>query len=64
MFGYDRLQIKQGFQHVFINCTMMKSAASIYSRICKELQLKPSGTSEKASLSAIEKFLEKKHKMM
>ena len=43
---------------------MMKSAASIYNRICKELQLKTSGTSEKASLSAIEKFLEKKHKMM
>ncbi|CAH0726607.1 unnamed protein product, partial [Brenthis ino] len=57
-------KIKEGFKQVYINCTMMKSAASIYSRICKELQLPTSGTSEKASLSAIEKFLVKKHKMI
>lgn len=42
----------------------MKSAASIYGRICKELQLQTSGSTEKACFNAIEKYLNKKHKMM
>uniref|UniRef100_A0A2A4JC29 Cell division control protein n=1 Tax=Heliothis virescens TaxID=7102 RepID=A0A2A4JC29_HELVI len=55
---------KEGYKQVYINCTMMKSAASIYSRICKELQLPMSGSTEKACYSAIEKYLKKKHKMI
>ncbi|XP_045764736.1 polycomb group protein Psc-like [Maniola jurtina] len=54
-------KIRDGYKQVYINCLMMKSAASIYCRICKELQITTSGTSEKACLSAIEKYLFKKH---
>ncbi|XP_050551682.1 polycomb group protein Psc-like [Spodoptera frugiperda] len=57
-------KFKEGYKQVYINCTMMKSAASIYSRICKELQLPTSGTTEKACFNAIEKYLKKKHKMI
>ncbi|XP_041978201.1 cell division control protein 6 homolog [Aricia agestis] len=57
-------KVKYGYQQVYVNCTMMKSASSIYNRICKELRIKTSGTSEKASLSAIEKFLCTDHKMI
>ncbi|XP_050361986.1 polycomb group protein Psc-like [Nymphalis io] len=57
-------KIRDGFKQVYINCTMMKSAASIYSRICKELQLPTTGTSEKACHNAIENYLVKKHKMI
>ncbi|CAH2108972.1 unnamed protein product [Euphydryas editha] len=57
-------KIRDGYKQVYINCTMMKSAASIYSRICKELQLPTSGTSEKVCLNTIENYLIKKHKMM
>ncbi|XP_047515374.1 cell division control protein 6 homolog [Pieris napi] len=57
-------KIKQGFKQVYINCTMMKSASSIYTRICNELHIKTSGTTEKACLTAIEKYFNKKHKMI
>lgn len=57
-------QIRSGYKQVYVNCTMMKSATSIYSRICSELQLKTAGTTEKACLTAIEKYFNKNHKMM
>ncbi|CAK1549795.1 unnamed protein product [Leptosia nina] len=57
-------KIRDGYTQVYINCTMMKSAASIYNRFCSELKIKTSGTSEKACLSAIEKYFSKKHKMI
>ncbi|XP_059059438.1 polycomb group protein Psc-like [Achroia grisella] len=57
-------KFKSGYTQVYINCTMMKSAASIYSRICNELQIRTSGSTEKACLNAIEKYLQKKHKMI
>lgn len=57
-------KIKEGFKQVYINCTMMKSAASIYSRVCKELGLKMTATTEKACVKAIEKYLQKTHKMI
>ncbi|XP_068620800.1 polycomb group protein Psc-like [Battus philenor] len=57
-------KIKNGYKQVYVNCTMMKSATSIYSRICKELQLRPMGTTEKACLSAVEKYLKKNDKMI
>lgn len=57
-------KVKENYKQVYVNCTMMKSAASIYSRICKELQLETSGSTEKACLTAIEKYLSRKHKMI
>lgn len=40
------------------------SAGSIYNRICQELHIKSVSSTEKASLTAIDKYLAKKHKMM
>ncbi|XP_058461542.1 cell division control protein 6 homolog [Malaya genurostris] len=47
---------------VYVNCTSMSSAGSIYKKICEELQLSPAGTTEKLYLNAIEEYLKKKHK--
>ncbi|XP_053686835.1 cell division control protein 6 homolog [Sabethes cyaneus] len=47
---------------VYVNCTSMSSAGSIYRRICEELQLHAAGGTEKHYLSAIEEHLKKKHK--
>ncbi|CAG9784520.1 unnamed protein product [Diatraea saccharalis] len=57
-------KIVKEYKQVYINCTMMKSAKAIYNRICCELELETSGTTEKACLSAIEKHLKKNHKMI
>ncbi|XP_063838794.1 polycomb group protein Psc-like [Ostrinia nubilalis] len=57
-------EIVDGYEQVYINCTMMKSAASIFNRICKDLKLKTTGGTEKSCLTAIEKHLRKKHKMI
>ncbi|KAL4715214.1 hypothetical protein ACJJTC_012261 [Scirpophaga incertulas] len=57
-------KIIEGYQQVLINCTMMKSATRIYNRICKELKLATTSTTEKSCLNAIEKYLQKKHKMI
>ncbi|XP_053624118.1 polycomb group protein Psc-like [Plodia interpunctella] len=56
-------KFRESYKQVYVNCTMMKSATSIYNRICKELQLKTAGSTEKACLKAIESYLQKKHKM-
>lgn len=56
-------EFKNGYKHVYVNCTMMKSAASIYKRLCSELQLKTNGSTEKACLTSIEKYFSNKHKM-
>lgn len=42
----------------------MKSASSIYNKICLQLNLKPSASTEKAYLRAIDKYLSSKHNMM
>lgn len=47
---------------VYVNCTSMSSAGSIYKKICEELSLKVGGTSEKFYLVAIEEYLKRKHK--
>ncbi|VVC95060.1 cell division control protein 6 homolog [Leptidea sinapis] len=57
-------KVQKGYQQVYINCTMLKSAASIYNRICTELQLPTSGTSMKACLGAIHKLFKNNHKMI
>jgi len=51
-------------QHIYINCTAIKSATSVYSRLTKQLNLKVIGKSEKDHLAAIEKYLKRKHKMI
>ncbi|XP_055538119.1 cell division control protein 6 homolog [Wyeomyia smithii] len=47
---------------VYVNCTSMSSAGSIYKKICEELQLQAAGGTEKYFLSAIEEYLKRKHK--
>ncbi|XP_039441629.1 cell division control protein 6 homolog [Culex pipiens pallens] len=47
---------------VYVNCTSMSSAGSIYKKICEELSLSVAGTSEKFYLMAIEEYLKRKHK--
>ncbi|XP_066256939.1 cell division control protein 6 homolog [Euwallacea similis] len=47
---------------IYINCTAIKSATAVYSRLNKELHVKETGKSEKENLSAFENYLKKKHK--
>lgn len=47
---------------VYVNCTAIGSAGGIYKKICEELQLTVTGTTEKMFLTAIEEYLKKKHK--
>ncbi|GBP11851.1 Cell division control protein 6 homolog [Eumeta japonica] len=56
-------EFKKGYRQVYVNCVMAKSPGKIYERVCHELKLKTSGTSEKACLAAVEEYLRKKHKM-
>ncbi|EFA03095.1 cell division control protein 6 homolog [Tribolium castaneum] len=55
-------QISSGIEHVYVNCTSIKSSGSIFSRIAKDLGIKASGKSEKDYVGAIEKFLQKGHR--
>lgn len=56
-------EFADSFQKVYVNCTSMKSAGTIYSKIIQELgvQCPKSG---KNSKSTIEKYLVKSHKMI
>lgn len=54
---------KKAFQIVYVNCTTMKSAATIYSKIIEELELK-APKSGKNSKAMIEKYLVESHKML
>ncbi|CAH1104483.1 unnamed protein product [Psylliodes chrysocephalus] len=54
--------VKFKLAHVYINCTAIKSPTAIYSRIIKELNLKPNGKTEKDHLTQIDKYLRKHHK--
>ncbi|XP_058053268.1 cell division control protein 6 homolog [Anopheles bellator] len=47
---------------VYINCTSIKSVGSIYKKISEELGLKVTGGTEKLYQSAIEAYLQRKHK--
>ncbi|XP_076630215.1 cell division cycle 6 isoform X1 [Colletes latitarsis] len=51
---------KSRFKVIYINCTTMKSAAKIYSKIIQELGLSPG----KNCKTTIEKYLISKHKML
>lgn len=53
----------QGFKKVYLNCTSIKSAGTIYSRIIKELGVKGTARNEKEYLSLIEKHFSKSKKM-
>lgn len=54
---------KTKFKIVYINCTTMKSAATIYAKIIQELGL-PASKSGKNGKAVIEKYLASKHKML
>lgn len=54
---------KSSFKTVFINCTAMKSASAIYSKIIQELNL-PVPKSTKSSKAIIEQYLKTRHKML
>ncbi|XP_036143018.1 cell division control protein 6 homolog isoform X2 [Monomorium pharaonis] len=56
--------IKSKFKMVYINCTSMKSAAAIYTRIIQELSIPSVTKSGKNSKAVIEKYLTFKHKML
>ncbi|XP_066138337.1 cell division control protein 6 homolog [Euwallacea fornicatus] len=47
---------------IYINCTAIKSATAVYSRLNKELHVKETRKSEKDNLSTFENYLKKKHK--
>ncbi|KAF7392950.1 cell division control protein 6 isoform X1 [Vespula maculifrons] len=51
------------FKVIYINCTTMKSAATIYSKIMQELGM-PAPKSSKSSKAIIEKYLMSNHKML
>ncbi|CAH0556864.1 unnamed protein product [Brassicogethes aeneus] len=56
--------IASEFLNVYVNCTAIKSANSIYKRIAKELSIKNIGKAEKDYLQSIENYLKKNHKMI
>lgn len=55
-------KLKKAFQIVYVNCTTMKSAATIYSKIIEELGIKVPKLSK--SKAAIEHYLVNSHKML
>ncbi|XP_046676138.1 cell division control protein 6 homolog [Homalodisca vitripennis] len=57
-------QIADAYKVIYLNCTSMNSCKSVYSRIVSELKLKTLSHSEKASLTAIEKYLESRTRKM
>lgn len=45
------------YKELYVNCTSVKTAYSIFSRVAKELNIKVTGRSEKEYISAIENYL-------
>ncbi|XP_011695267.1 PREDICTED: cell division control protein 6 homolog isoform X1 [Wasmannia auropunctata] len=60
----QRSDVKSKFKVVYINCTSMKSAAAIYTKISQELAITSATKSGKNSKAAIEKYLTSKHKTL
>ncbi|XP_029048860.1 cell division control protein 6 homolog isoform X1 [Osmia bicornis bicornis] len=56
-------EFKSQFKVIYVNCTTMKSATTIYAKIIQELGLSTSKT-VKDKKAAIEKYLISKHKML
>ncbi|CAG5101744.1 Similar to CDC6: Cell division control protein 6 homolog (Homo sapiens) [Cotesia congregata] len=54
-------EFKSAFKIIYVNCTTMKSAGTIYTKILQELKV-PAPKSEKAGKAAIEKYLRSSHK--
>ncbi|XP_076243224.1 cell division cycle 6 [Calliopsis andreniformis] len=57
-------KFKSSFKVVYVNCTTMKSAATIYAKIIQELGLTTALKTAKHSKMIIEKYLASKHKML
>ncbi|XP_008544810.1 cell division control protein 6 homolog [Microplitis demolitor] len=56
-------EFKSSFKIIYVNCTSIKSAGTIYTKILQELNI-PAPRAEKASKAAIEKYLRSSHKMV
>lgn len=54
-------EFKSAFKIIYVNCTTMKSAGTIYTKILQELKVS-APKSEKAGKAAIEKYLRSSHK--
>ncbi|XP_044752179.1 cell division control protein 6 homolog isoform X2 [Coccinella septempunctata] len=59
----ENSKIEKDFKKVYVNCTSIKSAGTIYSRIIKDLGVKGTARSEKEYLSLIEKHFLNSKKM-
>lgn len=55
-------RLSSNVKMVYINCTSIKSAGSIYKKICDELSITVKGSTEKHYLTAVEAYFGKKHK--
>ncbi|GLV38605.1 Cdc6 [Carabus blaptoides fortunei] len=56
------MKIESQYKGVYINCTAIKSAQAVYSKIATGIGLKSANRTEKGYLSTIEKHLTSKHK--
>ncbi|XP_060658944.1 cell division control protein 6 homolog [Drosophila nasuta] len=54
----------QRLQRVYINCTSIASVGAVYKKLCMELQLKPTGRTERDHLEAIQRHLRKAKRML
>nr|ABI31383.1 Cdc6 [Drosophila americana]ABI31811.1 Cdc6 [Drosophila americana] len=51
-------------QRVYINCTSIASVGAVYKKLCAELQLKPTGRTERDHLAAIQRHLRTAKRML
>lgn len=56
-------EFKSKFKVIYVNCTTMKSAATVYSKIMEELNM-PKPKSNKNNKALIERYLMSNHKML
>lgn len=57
-------EFKNRLQRVYINCTSIASVGAVYKKLCTELQLKPTGRTEKDHLAAIQHHLKTSKRMV
>lgn len=57
-------EFAQRLQRVYINCTSIASVGAVYKKLCTELQLKPTGRTERDHLEAIQRHLRKAKRML
>ncbi|EDV94298.1 cell division control protein 6 homolog [Drosophila grimshawi] len=57
-------EFAQRLQRVYINCTSIASVGAVYKKLCAELQLKPTGRTERDHLAAIQRHLRTSKRML